>query len=373
MSINPPTRVTARSSAPKIDAFVHDPELSDPGYEPPRSASEVLHKLDTLIRQGDIGTLVPLSTGFQPLDKYLAGGIGAGDLVLVGGAPGTGKTTLTLQMARNLVTHSQCVCGFICFEHSEEYLLQRLISLESLMATGNTKNFNGVPLVQIRDAIVSAGRSGGLLGEAGLSGVLRELPGAAQSLARIQTFGQRLFLLKGSPSATDTTTIAEQVRRWKDQYGPRVVMFIDYLQKMPVFPPAVDEEDRVTQIADSLKDLALRESIPIVAVVAADREGLQAQRLRIHHLRGSSSLMYEADVVLMLNNKYRIVNKNAIAFNYHRAQDMRNWVVITIEKNRAGRAMIDLEFRAHFSYAAFDPVGDVSTDQLVDERIDVAE
>src|SRR5512136_2078761 len=40
--------------------------------------------------------------------------------------------------------------------------------------------------------------AGGLLGEAGLAGVLRELPGAAQSLSRIQTFGQRLFLMKGS-------------------------------------------------------------------------------------------------------------------------------------------------------------------------------
>jgi replicative DNA helicase len=369
VSMNPPTRVAARSS--QIDAIIRDSELSDPDYSPPRSASEVLHKLDDLIRQGDIGTLVPLPTGFQPLDKYLDGGLRAGDLVLVGGAQGTGKTTLTLQMARNLVTHSQSVCGFICFEHSEEYLLQRLISLESLM-TGGGKDFNGVPLVQIRDAIVSAGRSGGLLGEAGLAGVLRELPGAAQSLSRIQTFGQRLFLMKGSPAATDTSTLTEQVRRWKDKYGPRVILFIDYLQKMPVFPPAVDEEDRVTQIADSLKDLALRESIPVVAVVAADREGLSAQRLRIHHLRGSSSLMYEADVVLVLNNKYRIVNKNAIAFNYHRAQDLRNWVVVTIEKNRAGRAAIDLEFRAHFSYAAFDPVGDITTDGLIDERIDEA-
>lgn len=370
MSINPPTRVAARSS--RIDAIVHDPELADPDYSAPRSASEVLHNLDDLIRRGDIGTLVPLATGFQPLDKYLDGGLRAGDLVLVGGAQGTGKTTLTMQMARNLVAHSQSVCGFICFEHSEEYLLQRLISLESLLAKSK-QDFGGVPLVQIRDAIVSAGRSGGLLGEAGLAGVLRELPGASQSLSRIQTFGQRLFLIKGSPSATDTATLTEQVRRWKDEHGPRVVLFIDYLQKMPVFPPAVDEEDRVTQVADALKELALRESIPVVAVVAADRDGLQAQRLRIHHLRGSSSLMYEADVVLILNNKYRIVNKNAIAFNYHRAQDLRNWVVVTIEKNRSGRAQIDLDFRAHFAYSAFDPVGDISTDQLIDERVDGVE
>lgn len=43
-----------------------------------------------------------ISTGFQELDRVLGGGIVEGSLILVGGDPGIGKSTLLLQVCRNL-------------------------------------------------------------------------------------------------------------------------------------------------------------------------------------------------------------------------------------------------------------------------------
>lgn len=43
-----------------------------------------------------------ITTGIQELDRVLGGGIVGGSLVLVGGDPGIGKSTLLLQMCRNL-------------------------------------------------------------------------------------------------------------------------------------------------------------------------------------------------------------------------------------------------------------------------------
>ena len=43
-----------------------------------------------------------VSTGYQELDRVLGSGIVAGSLVLVGGDPGIGKSTLLLQVCRNL-------------------------------------------------------------------------------------------------------------------------------------------------------------------------------------------------------------------------------------------------------------------------------
>lgn len=43
-----------------------------------------------------------MSTGFQELDRVLGGGIVPGSLVLVGGDPGIGKSTLLLQVCQNL-------------------------------------------------------------------------------------------------------------------------------------------------------------------------------------------------------------------------------------------------------------------------------
>lgn len=45
-----------------------------------------------------------LSTGMEELDRVLGGGIVQGSLTLVGGDPGIGKSTLLLQVCRNLST-----------------------------------------------------------------------------------------------------------------------------------------------------------------------------------------------------------------------------------------------------------------------------
>src|SRR5450756_2502758 len=55
-------------------------------------------------------------SGFAHLDSLLTGGFRAGELVLLGGGPGLGKTTFALQVARNLVISGHSVV-FFSFEH----------------------------------------------------------------------------------------------------------------------------------------------------------------------------------------------------------------------------------------------------------------
>ncbi len=50
-----------------------------------------------------------MHTGFTELDRVLGGGIVAGSLVLVGGDPGIGKSTLLLQMCKNLTEGAKSV------------------------------------------------------------------------------------------------------------------------------------------------------------------------------------------------------------------------------------------------------------------------
>ena len=93
----------------------------------------------------------------------------------------------------------------------------------------------------------------------------------------------------------------------------------------------------------------------MIAIVAADKEGLKASRLRNYHLRGSSAINYEADIILILNEKYHIVAKVNIEFNPYQAQRFRDWVVVSVEKNRGGQDNVDLEFEKHFEFSCFDP------------------
>ena len=99
----------------------------------------------------------------------------------------------------------------------------------------------------------------------------------------------------------------------------------------------------------------------MLAIVAADREGLAAgRRLRVHHLRGSSALAYEADIVLMINDKYDVVARHHLVYDVGNAERFRNFAVMSIEKNRSGLDRIDLEFRKRFEQGRFETEGRVS-------------
>ena len=107
---------------------------TDNGSMHPRSALDVLVDLNEKVTTGNVGEYQPVPLGFTPLDKTIGTGLRAGELLLIGGAQGTGKTTMALQMARNVASGGQANVLYICFEHDELYLLNRLIAMESALA-----------------------------------------------------------------------------------------------------------------------------------------------------------------------------------------------------------------------------------------------
>ena len=61
------------------------------------------HKSEPVtLSQIDLQEDTSISSGIEELDRVLGGGIVQGSLVLVGGDPGIGKSTLLLQMCRHL-------------------------------------------------------------------------------------------------------------------------------------------------------------------------------------------------------------------------------------------------------------------------------
>jgi predicted ATP-dependent serine protease len=50
--------------------------------------------LNDKITSGNLADYQPVPLGFTPLDKTIGGGLRAGELLLIGGAQGTGKTTM---------------------------------------------------------------------------------------------------------------------------------------------------------------------------------------------------------------------------------------------------------------------------------------
>ena len=78
----------------------------------------------SLLSEIDVKEEDRLSTGFRELDRVLGDGIVAGSLVLVGGDPGIGKSTLLLQMCRHLSAEGHSVL-YISGEESLKQIKMR--------------------------------------------------------------------------------------------------------------------------------------------------------------------------------------------------------------------------------------------------------
>jgi hypothetical protein len=261
---------------------------------------------------------------------------------------------------------------FLSYEHTEAHLMHRLLCLESINPP-EVDLPNGLKLRDMYQIIVSQRAKkfmGRGTGAGSLQAILRDHPKTAPALGRMLRYSDRLSQLKASPAVTNLRAIKELVSRLSDATGGNVTVFIDYLQKIAVHPERPrDENDKVTIIVEGLKDIALSLDVPVFSIVAADREGLKSPRIHLYHLRGSSALDYESDIAIIMNNKYQILAKDHVAFNPYNAKQYRNWVVFTVEKNRAGRAMMDIEFELHAQHFAFNPRGQKVQQQLIDDKI----
>jgi replicative DNA helicase len=334
------------------------------GSMAPRSALDVLVDLNDKVTTGQVGDYQSVPLGFTPLDKTIGGGLRPGELLLIGGAQGTGKTTMAMQMARNVASGGQANVLYLCFEHDEQYLLNRLIAMESALAHLPHKT-GAIKIQDVRKEILGSGMNDGAVGPN-----LANNPRLRPSLDRLARYGHNLFLLRGSQTASTIDNMRALVQQHRDLSGDRrLLVVVDYLQKVPQIPEPENETEKVTYVVNGLKDIALSEGVPMIAIVAADKEGLKASRLRNYHLRGSSAINYEADIILILNEKYNIVAKVNIEFNPYQAQRFRDWAVVSVEKNRGGQDNVDLEFEKHFEFSCFDPSGRTVQEKLIEERL----
>jgi replicative DNA helicase len=337
------------------------------GSMAPRTAIDVLNDVREKVATGELADYEPVPLGMAPLDKMLGGGIRPGELMLIGGAQGTGKTTMALQMARNIAASGQAYVLYVCFEHDDADMLNRLMAMESVLPhLPNTKPTTGA--VKITDVREEVTRSWGRTGDGPVD--LAQSPKLKAPIERIARYGSNLYLLRGSATASTVENLRELIDIHRRRSGERrMVLIVDYLQKVPQLPEPQSESEKVTYVVNGLKDIALTEKLPTIAIVAADKEGLKAARLRNHHLRGSSAINYEADVILILNEKYNIVAKVNIEFNPYQAQRFRDWIICSVEKNRSGADNLDIEFQKHFEFSCFDPAGRPVQEKLIEERL----
>lgn len=278
------------------------------GLSFPKTAFEVSIEFDDHLKNASAKDLLPIPTGFAELDEILGGGLHPESLMLVGGPPGVGKTIFVMQAARNIAASGEAVACVVCFEHSEVYLYQRLLCMESALSGTITE---AITLDDIREVMEQDNSN--------LEVLLHRSASARQAWSRFTAYWERLYLIKGHPSKTTLNVLDLYLTHLKAR-SERVVLFADYLQKVSVPFMGVDlsPERQICIVTEGLKNLAMAHHVPIVAVAASDAEGLKSGHVRFQDLWGGASVQYEPDVAVMLN----------------RGENDR--VVFTVDKNRMG-------------------------------------
>lgn len=287
-------------------------------------------------------------SGFHPLDDALGGGLRSGTLTLLSGVPGVGKTVAAMQWARAMAVSGYGVI-YACYEHDEPTMLGRLLlsELGDLVAAEKLSSSS-----ELRRLMWGLATGAVELSDAAAGNLM-----IRTSHARLESYADHLWLHASSPIRTDLDALDAMVPA--DSPG-KAVLFVDYLQKVPSDPG---------ETAVGLKDIAMEHDIAVVAVVAGDQAGLHRRRFRMQHLESAAALAYEADVVLLMNDKYTAVSKRHTAYDSVRAETFKQEVVLTIEKNREGPTGVNMGYKKDFLHYRFDPEGEHVEEQLVDEVI----
>lgn len=241
-----------------------------------------LHKGDHKLRG--------IPTGFPDLDNILAG-FQKSDLVILAARPSIGKTTLALDLARQIATQQKIPVGIFSLEMSSDQLIDRMLAAES-----------GVDLWRLRTGRLKSGDGDDdfqRIGDA--MGVLSEAP---------------IFIDDaGSANVMEMRTMA---RRLQAEHNVGLII-VDYLQLMEGRGGGGDNRvNEISEISRSLKQLARELNIPIIALSQLSRavESRSPQIPKLSDLRESGSIEQDADIVMFLYREDRekpdTPNKNIV-------------------------------------------------------------
>ncbi len=310
-------------------------------------ATTVRDLLNTPTASLHIGA-APVATGLAPLDDALRGGLRIGDLSLLAGRPGVGKTVTALQIARNAALAGRAVT-FVCSEHSTSAILERLLVLE---ARSIARPDESHLIDSVIHEVIASSRVGSI--RSSLS------PLAEEVLARVSQYGSS-FVITGFDTSDFNVDQLESLA--PPTQGLLVVDRLDSRGSSKEGFESISTAD----FATALKSIATRLGISVLATCGTNQGGMDARRLAISGIKDAASLEPFCDLILILNEKARAVADVAIAFNPAKSDEFSRQVLITVEKNRAGRGGVNIQFDKDFEFYRLNPQGSFLVEKLLSD------
>ncbi len=258
---------------------------------------------------GMTGGITGIDTGFEGLNKR-TGGFHGGELIIIAGRPGMGKSTFAVNIAEHVSINLGKTVAIFNLEMPREQIVNRILCSQALV--DNTKIRNGTMDADDWEKICDV----------------------ADSIAKAPIY------IDDTASIT-VSQIRAKCRRLK-QMNQLDMVVIDYLQLMQGSGRSDNRQQEIADISRSLKVLAKELDIPVVALSQLKRESesQKGKRPILSDLRESGAIEQDADLVMFLFRE----------FYYSKDPDHKEKAECIIAKNRNGEANnFELGFKGEYT------------------------
>lgn len=235
--------------------------------DPVRAADDIGNYFDQLQAECD-GTVSALQTGFRDLDDKLGGGLRGGELVIVAGRPGMGKTAFAMNIANHVAASGSAL----------------ILSME-------------MPRAQLHQRNVA------MLGRIPLPHLRQPKQMTDEDWNRVTAATHKLVdmgLYIDDQAALTLLEIRSKARLIKRKHGLDLLV-VDYIGLMSG-GPSENRNQEVGSYSRGLKALAKELDIPVIALAQLNRglENRAEKRPTAADLRDSGEIEQDADIILFL-------------------------------------------------------------------------
>jgi replicative DNA helicase len=216
--------------------------------------------------------LYGVPTGFRELDE-LTNGLHDGQLIVVAGRPGLGKSTLGMDFLRAAAIKSHVSAVLFSLEMGRSEITMRLLSAEAQILLSHLRT--------------------GQMTDQDWNRLAR----------RMGEIAQAPLFIDDSPNLS-MMEIRAKARRLKQRHDLKLIV-VDYLQLMSSPKRSENRQQEVAEMSRSLKLLAKELEVPVVAISQLNRgaEQRQDKRPQMADLRESGAIEQDADMVILLHRE----------------------------------------------------------------------
>lgn len=253
------------------------------------------------------GSIVGVRTGYERLDAML-GGLAPGQVIIVAGRPGMGKSCFSTCIAENMALRFGLKVLIVSLEMSAAEITERLLSQNS-----------GVPLDAMRTGTLTASDQ-------------------AKLVDHMSDLSQASITIDDSPSR-NVMEIAAVARRTKRKRGLDLLI-VDYLQLIEPDNIKDHREQQVAKISRRLKTLARELDVPVMVLSQLNREADKTgDKPKLSHLRESGAIEQDADVVIFVHRPaYYATN------DYEREKERGRAELIVAKARNAKTGTVEVTF-----------------------------